>query len=195
VQNVPTQIKNDFTQVAWRKGTKGWLKALFHVQTIWVWDNKSKKAQKRTLIIRKDSNKIKFSCSNFTIEEKSIEEFAYMQGQRYWIERSFRDNIGELGMADYQVRKYNSWYHHMALVMMAMHFILKKWLEKKEDIPLLSARDVRLQTIALLLSQGVTMEEEITQMLHRYIQRKRDIQRHLKNNHNDILYEDFSDNS
>ncbi|MCC7444713.1 MAG: hypothetical protein IT263_07765, partial [Saprospiraceae bacterium] len=111
------------------------------------------------------------------------------------IERSFRDNIGELGMADYQVRKYNSWYHHMALVMMAMHFILKKWLEKKEDIPLLSARDVRLQTIALLLSQGVTMEEEITQMLHRYIQRKRDIQRHLKNNHNDILYEDFSDNS
>ncbi|MCC6815963.1 MAG: hypothetical protein IT267_06090 [Saprospiraceae bacterium] len=34
-------------------------------------------------------------------------------------------------MADYQVRKYNSWYHHMALVMMAMHFILKKRLEKK----------------------------------------------------------------
>ena len=118
-----------------------------------------------------------------------------MQGQRYWIERSFQDNIGELGMADYQVRKYNSWYHHMALVMMAMHFILKKRLEKKEDIPLLSARDVRLQTIALLLSQGVTMEEEITQMLHRHIQREKDIQRHLKNNQYDIFYEDYSDNS
>lgn len=83
--------------------------------------------------------------SNFTIEEKSIEEFAYMQGQRYWIERSFQDNI-ELGMADYQVRKYNSWYHHMALVMMAMHFILKSG-SKKEDIPLLSARDVKVRPL------------------------------------------------
>jgi SRSO17 transposase len=190
-----TLIKNDFTQVEWRKGTKGWLKALFHIQTVWVWDSKSEKTHKRTLIIRKDSNKIKFSVSNFTIEEKSIEEFAYMQGQRYWIERSFQDNIGELGMADYQVRKYNSWYHHMALVMMAMHYILKKRLEKKEDIPLLSARDVRLQTIALLLSQGATMEDEIIQMLHRHIQRDKDIQRHVKNNKTDNLFEDSPDNS
>ena len=190
-----TLTKNDFTQVDWRKGTKGWLKALFHIQTVWVWDTKSEKAQKRTLIIRKDQNKIKFSLSNFTVEERSIEEFAYMQGQRYWIERAFQDNIGELGMADYQVRKYNSWYHHMALVMMAMHFIVKKRLEKKEDIPLLSARDIRLQTIALLLSQGVTMEDEITQMLHRHKQRDRDIQRRFKDNQIDNLYEDFSDNS
>lgn len=83
----------------------------------------------------------------------------------------------------------------MALVMMAMHYILKKRLEKKEDIPLLSVRDVRLQTIALLLSQGVTMEDEIIQMLHRHIQREKDIQRHFKYNQNDNLYQDFHDNS
>ena len=86
-------------------------------------------------------------------------------------------------------------YHHMALVMMAMHFIVKKRLEKKEDIPLLSARNIRLQTIALLLSQGVTMEDEITQMLHRHKQRDRDIQRRFKDNQINNLYEDFSDNS
>ncbi len=101
--------KNDFSKIEWHKGSKGWLKALFHIQTVWVWDPKTQKAQKRTLIIRKDQNKIKYSLSNFKEEEKSIEEFAYMQGQRYWIERSFQDNIGELGMADYQVRKYNAW--------------------------------------------------------------------------------------
>src|SRR5690606_22379561 len=156
-----TLTTSDFTQEKWRKGTKGWLEASFHIKAVWIWNPKAEKAQKRTLIIRKDSNKIKFSLSNFTAEEKSIKEFEYMQGQRYWIERSFQDNIGEIGMTDYQVRKYNSWYHHMALVMMAMHFVLKKRLNAKEDIPLLSARDVRLQTIALLLSQGVTMEEEI----------------------------------
>jgi SRSO17 transposase len=190
-----TLTKNDFTKVEWRKGTKGWLKALFHIQTVWIWDTKTEKAQKRTLIIRKDRNKIKFSMSNFTVEEKSIEEFAYMQGQRYWIERSFQDNIGELGMADYQVRKYNSWYHHMALVMMAMHYILKKRQEKKEEIPLLSARDVRLQTIALLLSQGINMEEEIEQMLYRHIQREKDINRRIKNDEPDNLFDTFDDNS
>lgn len=190
-----TLTKNDFTKVEWRKGTKGWLKALFHIQTVWLWDTKTEKAQKRTLIIRKDRNKIKYSLSNFTVGEKSIEEFAYMQGQRYWIERSFQDNIGELGMADYQVRKYNAWYHHMALVMMAMHYILKKRLEKKEEIPLLSARDVRLQTIALLLSQGINMEQEIEQMLHRHIQREKDINRRINNDEPDNLFETFDDNS
>lgn len=187
--------KNDFSKIEWHKGSKGWLKALFHIQTVWVWDPKTQKAQKRTLIIRKDQNKIKYSLSNFTVEEESIEEFAYMQGQRYWIERSFQDNIGELGMADYQVRKYNAWYHHMALVMMAMHYILKKRQEKKEQIPLLSARDVRLQTIAILLSQGVNIEEEIKQMLYRHIQREKDINRRIKNDKPDNLFETFDDNS
>ena len=118
-----------------------------------------------------------------------------MQGQRYWIERSFQDNIGELGMTDYQVRKYKSWYHHMALVMLAMEFILKKRLEKKEEIPLLSVRDVRLQTIAVLQANGVIMEDEITQMLHRHLLRERDIQRHFKYKHHDNLFNDFFDNS
>ncbi len=190
-----TLTKNDFSKIEWHKGSKGWLKALFHIQTVWVWDPKTQKAQKRTLIIRKDQNKIKYSLSNFKEEEKSIEEFAYMQGQRYWIERSFQDNIGELGMADYQVRKYNAWYHHMALVMMAMHYILKKRQEKKEQIPLLSARDVRLQTIAILLSQKVEIEEEIKQMLYRHILREKDINRRIKNDKPDNLFETFDDNS
>ena len=76
-------------------------------------------------------------------------------------------------MADYQVRKYIAWYHHMALVMMAMHYIPKKRQEKKEEIPLFSARDVRPQPIVILLSQGVNIEEEIKQMHFRHIQREK----------------------
>jgi SRSO17 transposase len=174
----------DFTLVEWRAGAKGWLKAVFHVKTVWVWDHKSTTAQQRTLIIRKDEKKVKYSLSNFTTDEREIEEFAYMQGQRYWIERAFQDNIGELGMADYQVRKYNAWYHHMSLVMMGMHYILQIRLSKVQDVPLLSVRDVRLQTIALLVSQGVAMEDEIIQMLVRHKQRQDDINRNLKKDSN-----------
>lgn len=197
-QKVETYIKSignkDFTLVGWRKGAKGWLKALFHITTVWVWDGASSVASQRTLIIRKDRNKVKYTLSNFSTAERSIEEFAYMQGQRYWIERSFQDNIAELGMTDYQVRKYNAWYHHMALVMMAMHYILKKRIENKAKIPLLSPRDVRLQIIALLLNQGVYMEEEIVQMLIRHMQRKKDIERRLKSSNKDDPHSYFNQN-
>jgi hypothetical protein len=43
-----------------------------------------------------------------------------MQRQRYWVERCFEDGKGQCGMADYQVRLWNAWHHHMAMVMMAM---------------------------------------------------------------------------
>lgn len=52
-------------------------------------------------------------------------------------------------MTDYQVRKYNAWYHHMALVMLAMHYILKKRIKYKNNIPLLSTRDIRLQLMEI----------------------------------------------
>jgi SRSO17 transposase len=182
VEDIYTSLKNkDFTLVGWRKGTKGLLKALFCVQKVWVWDKESEKAKERTLLIRRDENRVKYSISNFTVEEKTIEEFAYMQGQRYWIERCFQDNINELGMTDYQIRKYTAWYHHMALVMMAMHYILKKRIEFKQSIPLLSTRDIRLQMIEQLINQGVRMEEEIVQMIRRHLQRKEDIDRYYQN--------------
>ncbi len=37
--------KKALTLMEWRKGAKGWLKALFHVQTVWVWDTKTAYAQ------------------------------------------------------------------------------------------------------------------------------------------------------
>ena len=50
----------------------------------------------------------------------------YAQRQRYWVERSFEDAKGQCGMADYQVQKWSAWHHHMALVMMAMLFMLEE---------------------------------------------------------------------
>jgi hypothetical protein len=45
------------------------------------------------------------------------------------------------------------------------------------------------------LTQGVTMEDEIKQMLYRHMQREKDIQRRFKDNKTDSLYEDFLDHS
>jgi SRSO17 transposase len=46
-----------------------------------------------------------------------------MQGQRYWVERTFEDAKGECGLADYQALGWRSWRHHVTMVMLAMLFI------------------------------------------------------------------------
>jgi SRSO17 transposase len=42
------------------------------------------------------------------------------------VERAFQEAKSELGMSDYQVRKWNAWHHHMALVMLSLSFIVKE---------------------------------------------------------------------
>ena len=54
----------------------------------------------------------------------SLERLIFMQAQRYWVERSFQDAKVECGLDDYQARKWRSWQHHMAMVMMAMLFLI-----------------------------------------------------------------------
>jgi hypothetical protein len=129
VQDYIKTLRNpDFQKVNIRKGTKGWLKANVHIVQVWVRGQEEKQARERTLMIRKSTERkdeIKYSLSNFTVKSKTAQEFAYMQAQRFWIERAFEDQKGELGMSDYQIRKYIAWYHHQALVMLALLFVNK----------------------------------------------------------------------
>jgi hypothetical protein len=55
-----------------------------------------------------------------------------MQSSRYWIERAFEDAKGNCGMAEYMVRNWNAWHHHMALVMLAMLILLSYYKELNE---------------------------------------------------------------
>jgi len=74
----------------------------------------------------------KYSLSNAP-EDISVEKLARMQGQRYWIERSFEDGKSAVGMGDYQVRGWRGWHHHMTVVMLAMLFMLKERMENNKS--------------------------------------------------------------
>ena len=182
---IKTLRPSDFQEVKIRKGTKGWLMAKVHIASVWVWDHEESQARPRTLIIRKPIKKkdeVKYCLSNFTTKEKTAQEFAFMQAQRFWIERAFEDGKGEIGMSDYQIRKYTAWYHHQALVMLAMLYVIKQRIAHQEKIPLLSVRDVRLQIIAMLKEGGAHIEKEIDKMIIRHGQRAYDIQRYYPDN-------------
>ena len=121
-------------QIVIRKTTKGELRARVWVCPVWVWEDGSAQAIARRVVVREmEGGELKVSWTNAP-KELSDEELAYMQGQRHWIERSFEDAKSQLGMADYEVRKWRGWHHHMALVALAMLFILKERVEHEERV-------------------------------------------------------------
>ena len=103
-----------------------------------------------------------------------------MQRQRYWVERTFEDAKSECGMADYQVRKWSAWHHHMALVMMAMLFMLSERINHKDTYPLLSCADIEALLAHFLPRRDVTEEEVIFQLEQRHLQRQKAIDSHTR---------------
>jgi SRSO17 transposase len=63
-----------------------------------------------------------------------------MQGQRCWIERALRDAKSHIGIAQYQARQWVSWHRRMALVMMALQFMLQTRLLHAPNRPALAGR-------------------------------------------------------
>ena len=98
-----------------------------------------------------------------------------MQGQRYWVERALQDGKSTAGLAEYQIRGWNGWHHHMALVMLAMLFMLKTKIKYKNEHHLLTSYDVRILLYHFLPKREISQEEVLRQMLVRHQQRKKSI--------------------
>jgi len=181
--------KSDFKEVRIRPTTKGWLTAWIYATTVWVWDKKSGDghAIEQTLVIRNPldkKDKTKYSLSNIPVDEQSVEEFAFMQAQRFWIERCFRDNSHDLGMSDYQVRTYKGFFNHMTLTCVALEWVLTERLENAGDIPLLSVNDIRILIAKEIRSRFDynCNEKRGEQLEKRHRQRQNDINRYYELN-------------
>ncbi|MGB1206741.1 MAG: hypothetical protein ACPG5B_13905 [Chitinophagales bacterium] len=100
--------------------------------------------------------------------------------QRYWIERAFQDVKQQLGMHQYQVRSWKAWNHHIALSLMALHFLLEIKIENKEQMPLISIPDIKL-IFAVKLSNKLYAQNGLLQAINnRHKRRKRDLDRYSK---------------
>jgi hypothetical protein len=91
------------------------------------------------------------------------------------VERALQDGKSTAGLAEYQIRGWNGWHHHMALVMLAMLFMLKTKIKYKNDHHLLSSDDVRILLYHFLPKREISQEEVLRQMLVRHQQRKKSI--------------------
>ena len=165
-----------------RNTSRGVLKVRICRIRVYVWDGESEKAKCWTLIVTKAlglNPDTKVSLTNAP-KQTSLRRLGWMQRQRYWIERTFEDAKSECGMADYQVRKWSAWHHHMALVMMAMVFMLTEKIHHKDTYPMLSCADIEHLLTRFLPRRDVTEEEVIFQLEQRHIQRQKAIDSHTR---------------
>ncbi|MBC8391670.1 MAG: IS701 family transposase [Deltaproteobacteria bacterium] len=179
VDSVSTQR---WKTVTLRDTTRGVLKVRICRLQVYVWDGESEKVKCWTLIVSKSLAKnpvTKISLSNAP-KHKTLRRLGWMQHQRYWIERVFEDAKSECGMADYQVRKWSAWHHHMTLVMMAMLFMLSERIRHKDTCPLLSCSDIEELLARFLPRRDVTEEEVIYQLEERHRHRQKAIESHAR---------------
>jgi SRSO17 transposase len=175
---VKTQPPEHWRQIVVRRGTKGELRVEALQARVWLWNGREPKAHCWHVVATREvgsPEKIKYALSNAP-EATTLERLVQMQRQRFWIERLFEDGKSESGLADYQVRGWRAWQHHMALVMMAMLFMLEEKLAHKESHPLLSCSDIEFLLAHFLPRRDVSLEEVIRQMEARHESRRKAIE-------------------
>lgn len=106
------------------------------------------------LIIRRnleDPSEIKYFFSNAPIGT-SLSEFVRISGMRWPIETIFEEAKGELGMDHYEMRSWQGWHHHMLLVSLAHHFLVRLRIQFQEQAPALTIYQVRILLCSVLPS-------------------------------------------
>ncbi len=168
------QPASAWQRVTLRDGTKGPLRVDILHRRVWLWDGQEAQAHLWHLIVRRDvatPTEIQYSLSNAPAETP-LSRLAFMQGQRYWVERALQMGKQDVGLGDYQVRGWRGWHHHMALVMMAMLFQIEERLLHRPTHPLLSGRDIRALLNQFLPRRDTTLEAVLRQMEVRHRKRQ-----------------------
>jgi SRSO17 transposase len=164
-------------RVALRDGSKGELTVEVLHRRVWLWDGQEARAHAWHLIVRREitaREEIKYSLSNAPLTTTAT-RLARMQGQRYWVERAFQDGKSQAGLDHYQARGWRAWHHHMALVMMAMLFMLEERLAARDTYPLLSCADVENLLAHVLPRRDCALDEVIRQLEVRHRKRQASI--------------------
>ncbi len=179
LKQVLEQIPDDRWQtLTHRQGTKGPLTRKAVILDISLWKPELQTAIESVQLLISteiDGSEVKYSLC-YTPEGKlSLNTALFRQMQRYWCERAFQNVKAQLGLHQYQVRSWRAWYHHIALTLMALHFILQIQKDNQDEMPLLSVPDIKLIFAKKLLNKLNSDQGLIQALWLRHQKRKSDI--------------------
>jgi SRSO17 transposase len=141
---VKTFSAADWTRCLLCDSTRGQGRGDLAHRRVWLWDGEEAGPRQWHLIVRREVGSpktIKYTLSNAPADTPLL-VLGQMQGQRYWVERTFEDAKGECGLADYQVLGWRAWHHHLTMVMLAMLFIAEQRVMHQSGLELLTPRDI-----------------------------------------------------
>ena len=171
------QSEDSWQRITTRDSTKGKLMVDILISQVWIWNREECTSRQWRLVVRREvaaKDTIKYSLSNAP-ESTSVDRLAYMQGQRFFVERTFQDAKESAGMDQYQIRGWLAWHHHISLVMMSTLFMLETRMQHKEAHPLLSCPDIATLLTHFLPRKDADPEEVLRQMEVRHRQRQASI--------------------
>ena len=164
-------------RLRYRQGQKGQLWSQIWVRKVWTWEPGLARVRHRLLVVRRDvDGSFKYSLTNLP-SGQGWARYAWVQGQRFWIEHAFHEAKSHLGMAQYQVRVWQGWHHHMSLVCLALLFTMKMRKEYAEKTPLLSTRDITELLDYYLPRRNRSEAEVLAQIETRHKKRQQDLDR------------------
>jgi SRSO17 transposase len=124
------------------------------------------------LIMRRnldDPSEIKYFFSNAPISTP-LREFIRISGMRWPIETIFEEAKGEVGMDHYEMRSWLGWHHHMLLVSLAHHFLVRLRIQFQEQAPALTIYQVRILLCSVLPSFAFDIQSALERV--RYYQQR-----------------------
>ncbi len=92
---------------------------------------------------------LKFYFSNAPADI-SLLELVRISGMRWPVEIIFEEGKGEIGFDHYETRSWLGWHHHMLLVSLAHHFLVRLRVQFKDKAPALTVYQVRLLLTSVL---------------------------------------------
>jgi SRSO17 transposase len=165
-------------RLALREGEKGTVWAEYLHARVFVWDGAEPNPHCWHLLVRREvgANEISHYCLSNAPAHTPWCDLARAQAQRFFIEHSFREAKSECGLADYQVRRWDAWHHHVALVMLGTLFLVKQKVEGRKQWPMLSFNDLVTALAHLLPRRQLTADElaEIIDKRHRLRQQAKE---------------------
>jgi SRSO17 transposase len=163
---------SDFQRILVRDTERGDLNDAFLVRRVWT--IREKELAEEWLVIRHEYGKrYTYALSNAD-KDTSKEELAKLKCVRHFIERANQDIKSEIGWDELEARKYQAWYHHLAMTIMSMWFISQikhEWSNKHprdsklseelkvKSLPALSVANVRELLKAVMPLEQLTPEQ------------------------------------
>jgi SRSO17 transposase len=145
--------KQDWTRAVIKEGSKGPIVCDFAFLRV-TESRGGLPAAELWLIIRRnleDPSEIKYFFSNAPIHTP-LAELVRVCGMRWPIESIFEESKGEVGMDHYEMRSWLGWHHHMLLVSLAHHFLVRLRIQFQEQAPALTVYQVRILLCSVLPS-------------------------------------------